>query len=111
MAADTVGELWHKRLCHISEKGMWKLDADDLIPKVKNVHLEKCADCLVGKQNRISFLSRPPMKWKGFLELLHTDVCFVDTRSHSGGPYFVTFIDDHSHKLWAYVVEVILADV
>ena len=46
MAADTAGELWHKRLCHMSEKGMRKLAADDLIPEVKNVHLDKCANCL-----------------------------------------------------------------
>ena len=37
MAANTVGEIWHKRLCHMSEKGMQKLAIDDLIPEVKNV--------------------------------------------------------------------------
>ena len=41
VATDTTGELWHKRLCHMSEKGMQKLAADDLIPEVKNVHLDK----------------------------------------------------------------------
>ena len=39
MATDTVGELWHKRLRHMSEKWMRKLAADDIIPEVKNVHL------------------------------------------------------------------------
>ena len=34
------------------------------------------------------------------LELVHTDVCQVDTKSHAGSQYFVTFIDDHSRKLW-----------
>ena len=106
VATDTAGELWHKRLCHVSEKGMRKIAADDLIPEVKNVHLEKCADCLAGKQNRTSFRSRPPMRRKALLELVHTDVCSVDMKSHSGGQYFVTFIDDHSRKLCAYVVVV-----
>mgnify|MGYP006982084148 CR=1 FL=1 len=41
MAADTTDELWDKRLCQMSEKGMQKLAADDLIPEVKNVHLDK----------------------------------------------------------------------
>ena len=69
------------------------------------MHLDKCADYLAGKQNRTSFRSRPPMRWKALLELVHTDVCYVDTKSHSGGQYFVTFIDDNSRKLWAYVLK------
>ena len=55
MAADIVGELWDKRLCHMSEKGMWKLAVDELIPGVKNIHLDKCVDYLARKQNRTSF--------------------------------------------------------
>ena len=35
------------------------------------------------------------------LELVHTDVCQVDAKSHAGAQYFVTFIDDHSRRLWA----------
>ena len=49
VATNTVGELWHKRLCHMSKKGMRKLGVDDRIPVVKNVHLDKCTDCLAGK--------------------------------------------------------------
>ena len=41
------------------------------------------------------------MRSKESLELVHTDVCQVDTKSHAGSQYFVTFIDDHSRKLWA----------
>ena len=54
VASDTTGELWHKRLCHMSEKGMRRHPEDNLIP-VKHVHFEKCTDCLAGKQNRTSF--------------------------------------------------------
>ena len=35
------------------------------------------------------------------LELVHTDVCQVDTKSHAEAQYFVTFIADHSMRLWA----------
>ena len=38
--SDIIGELWHNRLCHMSEKGMKRLADDNLIP-VKNMHLEK----------------------------------------------------------------------
>ena len=40
VATDNVGELWHKRLCHMSLKGMRTLANDNLIPEVKNVQLE-----------------------------------------------------------------------
>ena len=58
--------------------------------------MEKCVDCLVGKQNRVAFHSRPPKRREVALELVHTDVCYVDAPSHCGGPYFVTFIDDYN---------------
>ena len=78
VAADTADELWHKRLCHMSVKGMKRLADNNLIP-VKDVHLERCTDCLAGKQNRTSFRSRTPMRRSAPLELVHTDVCQVDT--------------------------------
>ena len=49
VAADLSGELWHKRMRHMSEKGMHMLANQKLLPEVKEVHLEKCVDCLVGK--------------------------------------------------------------
>ena len=45
------------------------------------------------------------MRKKVTLELVHTDVCYVDTKSHVGSQYFVTFIDDCSQKLWASVLK------
>ena len=77
-----------------------KLAEDNLISEVKDVQLERGTDFLADKQNRTFFRSRPPMRWKALLELVHTDVCQVDTKSHAGLQYFVTFIDDHSRKLW-----------
>ena len=71
---------------------------------MKNAHLDKCVDCLAGKQNRVAFRPRPLMRRKTTLELVHTYVCCVDARSHSGGQYLVTFIDDYNHKLWPYVL-------
>ena len=48
VAADNASELWHKRLCHMRQKGMQRLAEDNLILDVKNVQLEKCTDCLAG---------------------------------------------------------------
>ena len=36
---------------------------------------------------------------------MHTDVCYIDTKSHAGSQYFVIFIDDDSRKLWASVLK------
>ena len=99
VAAGDASELWHKRLCHMS--WMRRLADDNLITEVKNVQLEKCTDCLAGKQNRTSFRARPPMRGKAVPELVHTDGCQVDMKSHEGSQYFVTFNDDLSRKLWA----------
>mgnify|MGYP002775853709 CR=1 FL=1 len=46
-----------------------------------------------------SFHSRPSIRREGALELVHTDVCYVNAPSHHGGQYFVNFIDDYSRKL------------
>ena len=73
----------------------------ELLPKLKNVHLDKRAGCLVSKQNRFAFPLRPPIRSKTILKLIHTNICYVDVKSHSGGQYFVTFIDDYNRKLWA----------
>ena len=105
MAADSVGEIWHKRLDHMSEKGMHLLADQKLLLEVKGVHLEKCVDCLAGKQNRAAFHLRPPRRREAALELVHTDVCYVDAPSHRGGQYFITFINDYSQKLWSFVLK------
>ena len=84
---------------------MRRLVEDNLISEVKNVQLEKCTDCLVGKQNKTSFQMRPPMRRKAPLELLHTDLCQVDMKSHARSQYFVTFIEDHTMKLWVSMLK------
>ena len=105
MAANNAGELWHKRLCHMSQKGMQRLAEDNLIPEVKDVHLERCTDCLADKQNRTSFRLRPPSRRKAPLELVHTNVCQVETKSHAGSQYFVTFMEDYNRKLWVSLLK------
>ena len=41
VAADSSGEIWYKRLGHMSERGMHIQADKKLLPKVKGVHLEK----------------------------------------------------------------------
>ena len=89
--------LWHKRLGHMNEKGMTVLAKKNLLKGMKGVHLNKCADCLVGKQHRVAFKSLPPHKKPELLDLVHSDVCKMFVRS-IGAKYFFTFIDGFSRK-------------
>ena len=79
---DSVGELWHKRLGHMSKWGIHTLGKKVLLLEVKGMHLKHCVDSLASKQNMASFHSRPLMRRKHALELVHTDVCYVDAKSH-----------------------------
>ena len=95
-------ELWHKRLGHMSEKGLQRLARQDLLPGMKGAHLQNCVDCIHGKQHRVAFRSSIPSRKPNILDLVHTDVCTMQTKSLGGALYFVTFIDDCSRKLWAF---------
>ena len=103
---DSSIELWHKRLGHMSETGLHSLAHKDFLPKLKGMTLRPCVDCLAGKQHRIAFCtSTIPHCAKNILDLVHTDVCSMIESSLSGALYFVTFIDDHSRKVFAYVLK------
>ena len=99
-------EVWHKRLGHISEKGLHMLARKHLLPNIKGKPLDPCAHCLAGKQHRVVFKrSSPPTRRKNILDLVHTDVCSMSERSIGGALYFVTFIDDHSRKVWLHLLK------
>lgn len=105
VAGDASSDLWHNRLGHMGEKGLQILSKKDYLPNFSGMPLHSCVDCLDGKQHRVAFRSRPPFRRKHALDLVHTDVCSMDAKSHRGAQYFVTFIDDYSRKLWAFVLK------
>ena len=41
--------LWHRRLGHMSEKGMKILHSRNLLPGLKNIDLDFCENCIYGK--------------------------------------------------------------
>lgn len=55
---DSAMELWHRRLGHISEKGLQALAKRNLLPAWKGTHLSPCVHCLAGKQTRAPFVKR-----------------------------------------------------
>jgi len=98
--------LWHRRLGHISEKGLNCLAKKDVLMGLRNAELEKCSHCMAGKQTRVSFKKHPPSRKSKLFELVHSDVSGpLKVNSFSGALYFITFIDDYSRKLWVYALK------
>jgi len=88
----------------LSEKGLATLSRQGLL-FVKGTSLETCSDFLFGKQHRVSFRTYLPHRRPHVLDLIHTDVYTMGDKSISGCSYFVTFIDDHSRKVWDFVLK------
>jgi hypothetical protein len=93
---DSTPDLWHKRLAHMSEKGLKILAKKSLIPFAKSMPLNSRDYCLFGKQHRVSF-RRSSTRKTNVLDLVYSDVCGpIKVESLGGNRYFVTFIDDAS---------------
>ncbi|KAG6706623.1 hypothetical protein I3842_07G230600 [Carya illinoinensis] len=103
--AESTADLWHCRLGHMSQKGMKELLSRGKLPELKSVDFSMCESCVMGKQKKVSFLKsdRTP---KTRLDLVHTDVWGPSPVASLGGSrYYVTFIDDHSRKVWVYFLK------
>ena len=65
---------WHRRLGHMSEKGMKMLLESGMLHGLTSLEMSQCEDCILGKQTRVSFLKTARMLKKEKLELVHNDV-------------------------------------
>jgi len=69
------------------------------------VDVDLCESCIFGKHENVSFKKIRKTSKASKLKLVHTDVWGPTTISSIGGKqYFVTFIDDHSRKIWVYFI-------
>jgi len=71
-------DLWHKRLCHMSEKGKSVLVRKNVLSDVGKTHLQKSSHCFGGKQTRVSFKSHLPSRKSDRGDLAHSDWNSVD---------------------------------
>nr|GEV17968.1 hypothetical protein [Tanacetum cinerariifolium] len=91
--------LWHQRLGCMSEKGMKILALNGRIPDLQKAVVGFCEPCVLGKQNKVSFVKYGNTRKLHRLELVHTDVYDPTSVASIGGfRYYVTFIDDNSMK-------------
>lgn len=65
-----------------------------------------CEACVLGKQHRDPFAVGKSRRATQPLQLVHSDICGpMETESHGGNRYFITFIDDYSRKFWVYFLK------
>ena len=102
----SMGELWHRILAHLNYRAL---------PAVKNIvmgipmlqvdHYGTCRGCALGKNVKKSFPDSESSS-KEILDLVHSDLCSPMTVASLGGYYYyVTFINDYSHKTWIYFLK------
>jgi hypothetical protein len=101
---ETLAEFWHKRLGHMSEKGMQALAHMEFLLELKGITLKPYEHYFAGKQHSVAFRTRTPHHAENVLDIVHTDVFSMTGKSLGGALYFVTFIDDHSRKIFLYVL-------
>jgi len=73
-AMDSGSEIWHKRLGHMSQKGLQVMLQCNQLPGLNSIDLELCEHCLYGKQCRTSFVRMGHDKKTTPLELVHSDI-------------------------------------
>jgi hypothetical protein len=74
---ETLAELWHKRLGHMSEKGMQDLARMEFLLELKGITLKPCEHYFARKQHMVAFRTRLPDYAENVLDIVHTDVCLM----------------------------------
>lgn len=101
---------WHQRLGHLSGNNMKLLRqglANDISFQEDPCKDVACEVCLKGKQARFPFASNPEKSVAAKrLDLIHTDLCGpLPVDSLGGKKYILTFLDDHSRKVFVYFLK------
>ena len=100
-------QLWHRRLIRTNEsslKEMSNKNVTDNFDYDAKINLELCDDCSKAKAQKLPFKLNQK-RVENPLELIHSDVCYVGTKSNGDAKYFVLFIDDATSFIWAYPIQ------
>jgi hypothetical protein len=75
------------------------------LPEIQAKLDDVCKGCAQGKNVNHSF-PKNDIKSKRVLDIMHSDVCgLMSTNSLRGYVYYVSFVDDYSHKIWIYLLK------
>lgn len=106
ISQESLSDLWHQRLNHMSGKGLENLVKRNSLPNLKGTLLASCDHCLVGKHHRISFSCVEAKRKIKILDLVYFDICgCMNVKSLYGALYFITFINDASRKFWSFTMK------
>ncbi|MCO5547100.1 hypothetical protein L7F22_000542 [Adiantum nelumboides] len=106
-------EIWHKRIGHTNVQRLKLMQSKELetslptgLPQFRVFEMQQvCAACQLGKQAR-NFFPQERHVSKNLLEVIHFDVWGSAKNTSMGGcRFYVTFIDDCSHKVWVYFMK------
>jgi hypothetical protein len=105
-SSESPNELSHRRLAHINYKALPYVSKAVIgLPDFNVDHEGVCKGRAQGNNINNPF-SKSNNKAEGVLQLIHSDVCGpMPSNSLSGYVYYVSFIDDYSHKTWVYFLK------
>lgn len=100
--------MWHRRLGHINYQNLCKM-RDGAVRGIEfdgdESQVKYCDVCAMGKQSRLPF-KKSKSESKQLLELIHSDIVGpMETLSIGKARYLLTFIDDHSRKVFCYFLK------
>jgi hypothetical protein len=99
--------LWHYRLGHLTCRDLSLMEKYRMVSGLPSIKLpsEVCEECVQAKQHRNIFSKDAERKTSELLEVVYFDVCGPKQVNSIGGDrYFVTFLDNHSRKLWTCLI-------
>ena len=98
-------KIWHLRLEHVSERGLYELGKQGLLGSDEISKLDLCENCVYGKASRVKF-NAVKHTTQGILDYVHSDLWGPSRVASKGGVYyFMTIIDDCSRKVWVYCLK------
>lgn len=106
-STNNKAQLWHLRLGHINPSRMKIIQQiSHGVDSFNERNLPLCEACLHGKQHREKFPKLGATRANDLLEIIHSDLCGpLQTATHSGAKYFLTFIDDKSRYTYVYLLK------
>lgn len=97
--------IWHKRLGHISEKGLNILNKLGCFGKDKIKQLDFCENCILGKQKRLPFKTGTH-KSSSTLDYLHASLWGpASVNTLSSFRFYLLIVDDFSRKIWTFLLK------
>ncbi|GJZ08691.1 copia LTR rider [Tanacetum coccineum] len=101
---DSLAQVWHKRLGHMSEAGLQVLEKQGLFCKKSLGKLDFCENYVMGKSHRVSFGVRRHTT-QGVIEYVHSNLWGLSQVEPLGGKrYFISIIDDYFRRVWVYIL-------